>query len=313
MTKKLLILSGLVVSLVFGWSALIFVYNLTVNVKETLADCPITPGGGTPRAGGLISAQNIVDFHFSNPLGICVNGSPAFIPLDAARYRVDNYAQLFARYYTQNTVGTKVKPVPGLISGGPDALLNATTQLDTGIGASRLYNYPGNLTIGASAFTGTKVALIFVTGNLIIGSDINYGDSTPGSGTKTDDSKGGGLVFIVQGQVLINAGAPRSSQVQQINAVIIAEGLSGPTTKSICTACASDGTPNYQFVSDLSNYDNQLVINGNLVALNTTRPIYFARGLYDNMIPAEVINFQPKYLVILKDVLSSTLKIWTEL
>lgn len=302
---KIVFLSGLTLSLVFGWVVLLIVYGHSVGAGIALAaPCPAPQPLGIPKADGLISAQNIISPNFFNTSGICVNGAPASIDLTGPK--VDSFGQLFATYYRQNRFGEKIRTLPGIAS-GLDYTLNgtpATNQLDTGSGTHRLYNYPGNLTIGPNAFTGSKVALIFVQGNLIINSNITYAAGINDAG----------LVFIVKGQVFINGGAPRASQVQQINAVIIADGSEvGPTAYSICTACTSVGTPNSLFVDDGSNWDNMLTINGNLVALNNTRTILFKRGLQSNSDASEVINFDPKYLVILKDLISSNLKIWTEL
>lgn len=136
----------------------------------------------------------------------------------------------------------------------------------------------GNLSVD---YTGTvKPSVIFVEGTLLISKNITYGDNTSG------------IVFVVKGDVNID------QAVTRIDAVIIAQG-------TICTAFSEtclDGT-----VATL-----QLIINGSLVSIGSAS-IQFSRTLNDNSSPAEKIIQQPKYLVILKDLMSDTLQKWSEI
>ncbi len=142
-----------------------------------------------------------------------------------------------------------------------------------------VYQASGNLTVSANP-TGNGTAVIFVDGNLDITTNITYGTNSSG------------LVFVVGGDINI------ASAVTTINAVLISEG-------TIYTANAGCGT------SSVSA--SQLTIKGNLISLDATKPIKFCRVLADNSAPAELVNFQAKYLTILKEILSSTWQKWTEI
>lgn len=58
---------------------------------------------------------------------------------------------------------------------------------------------------------------------------------------------------------------------------------------------------------------SQLVINGSVISLSSNYPPKFVRDRGDNSQPSEIINYQPKYLVILKDIFSKDLTIWREI
>lgn len=173
-------------------------------------------------------------------------------------------------------------------------------------GPENLYETPANsnLTFDADFGSGvaTKTMVIFVSGNLIINSDIKH---VNGAGNEDPNS---GVVFVVKGNVNI------ATAVTQVNAVIIAEGV-------ICTAF--DGTN----CLDGTTTTPKLTINGSIVSLNPPAatpdprcaptvtaacPLKFVRSLADNTTAAEVINYQPKYLVILRDLFSDTLQRWSE-
>ena len=70
------------------------------------------------------------------------------------------------------------------------------------------------------------------------------------------------------------------------------------------SACATPGTVN-----------NQLTINGSVIDLSSSTPPKFVRtnGNNDPNNPAEVINYQPKYLVILKNIFSRSMTYWKEI
>lgn len=138
----------------------------------------------------------------------------------------------------------------------------------------------GHLTAGGSpAGSGTQV--IFVDGELTINQDLIY---------HTDDG-GGGLVFIVRGNTIIK------SVVEQIDAVIISSG----TIFTADSSCLISGIKT-----------EPLVVNGSLIALSPANPIKFCRKLEDNSLPAEIINQQPKYLILLRHIMSDTKQRWSE-
>lgn len=152
-----------------------------------------------------------------------------------------------------------------------------------------LYYIKGNLNI-LNDIPGNQTGLIFVDQDLLI---------NPGSGKLMQPppvNPNSGLVFIVKGNVNIH------QDVTRIDAVIITEG-------TICTAY--DGTSCPSGFTDPA-ITSPLVINGSLISLNPDQPVQFKRTLTDNAEPAEVINHQVKYLVILRNLLSDTLQKWSE-
>lgn len=148
-------------------------------------------------------------------------------------------------------------------------------------GSDHIYHVAGNLDISKKQ-SGGQTGVVFVDGNLHFSGDYKYG---------TDKT---GAVFVVKGDVNID------TSVTQVDAVIISEG-------TICTAYNGTPCPSTN-VSAL-----QLVINGSLISLNPDKPIKFRRTLSDNSQPAEIINHQVKYLVILRDLLSDTYQKWSEI
>lgn len=157
----------------------------------------------------------------------------------------------------------------------------------------RVYNIDGDFTVNSDITVTTLTGLtgiIFVKGNLAINHDLTYNYSD------------GGLVFVVKGNITI---APT---VALINAVLISSG-------HIYTAATAGST-----CSHLSLVLNspQLVVNGSLVSLSQdpSSNIEFCRslpGAANNTTPAEVVNQQPKYLVILRNLYADTLQKWSEI
>lgn len=148
------------------------------------------------------------------------------------------------------------------------------------------YSLSGDQTISSSP-SGSGTEVIFIDGNLTINNDISY---------HTNDGNGG-LVFVVSGNVNID------TSVRQIDAVIISSG-------SIYTAGASCTTNNVT-ESNPGTPISALTINGSLVSLEPGS-IIFCRNLADDANPAEIINQQAKYLVILRDLYADTVQKWSE-
>lgn len=143
----------------------------------------------------------------------------------------------------------------------------------------KIYQVSGNLILDNN-ITVDEIGIIFVDVNLSINTDL------------THDNENAGLVFVVKGDIII---AP---SVTRIDAVLISSG-------TIYTAGAS---------CEINSFSaSQLVINGSLISLDPLKPIRFCRTMLDNNQPAEKINQQPKYLVILRDLYSDTLQKWSEI
>lgn len=140
----------------------------------------------------------------------------------------------------------------------------------------------GDLNIFGSP-TGTGTGVIFTDGNLNIIGNITYGSGTTG------------LVFIVGGNISIDP------DVTEVNAVLISQG-------KIYTAATAGGT-----CVKSSVQKPPLIINGSLISL--TEPIIFCRTQANNTCAtcySEKVNYQPKYLVILKDLMARQFQIWSE-
>lgn len=149
---------------------------------------------------------------------------------------------------------------------------------------SGLYKITGNLTANTKP-TGSGTQVIFVKGNLNI--------TTKNLDYHPNDALGG-LIFIVEKDINID------QSVQTIDALLISFG-------SICTAHNGTSCPTNFFQT------SQLLINGSLISLNTQDPnaLKFRRTLSNNNSPAERVNYQPKYLALLKDFLAEPLSITT--
>ena len=248
-------------------------------IPGPLTDCPVQPTN--PRVkSGLISAPNI-EPNFGNPEGRCVvDPKAAFAP-----YEIDPYEDLKSKYYTQaksSALVNKVDPIKTPFTLG-DFNSAMTAQGDA------LFLVQGDLTIDASNFPTTlpnKSAVIFVEENLSITKDITFGENNTG------------LVFVVKGDVIINP------SVTLINAVIISSG-------TIYTAGANCATSSVTEVSPGTPI-SPLTINGSLVSINPGK-IIFCRALNNNNSPAEIINQQSKYLVILRNLYSDNPAKWSEI
>lgn len=242
----------------------------------TLAATVICSPTGTPIVSGLLSTANLEGTaNLINSSGACVIDNTA--PFSSGI--IPKYADLLSSYYTQSKA--KTSKIDG---DGSQSTLSAIE--DT------VYYITGNFTLSGNP-TGTKTYVVFIDHDLNINKDYIYDSSTSGT------------VFIVQGNVNIDP------LVTRIDAVIIAGG-------TIYTAGANCSSTN-----KISS--NQLVVNGSLIALTDTAdtntptpprtgnpPIQFCRILSNNTAPAELINHQVKYLVILRNLMSDTVQKWSE-
>jgi len=160
----------------------------------------------------------------------------------------------------------------------------------------------GNLTIDCSTpscifspltATNNRTVVFFIDGDLNIKQNYTYGSPTTGT------------VFVVKGNVYI------SPSVTRIDAVII-------SGKTICTA-ANFSSSSASCPANYVTVPQQLVVNGSLISLTDAFPIAFRRTLDPNLpvnnnnTPAEKVNNQVKYLVILKDLISGTAQQWSEI
>lgn len=143
-----------------------------------------------------------------------------------------------------------------------------------------VYFVNGDLTISSSP-GGSGNQVIFVNGNLNINVSYDYGGASAGT------------LFVVKDDINISA------SVTNINAVLMAGGFIY-TAGAGCSLATNPGI------------NSQLIINGSLIALTDNKAPRFCRKLTDNSQPAELINHQVKYLVILRDLYSDTVQKWAE-
>lgn len=190
-----------------------------------------------------------------------------------APFKIPTYDDLKSLYYTQSKAPT-----------------NTITTLPATIADGTVYFVASDLTIPSVPANGGS-AVIFVGGNLNITGNYTYGNGTTGT------------VFIVKGNINIDINSNR------IDAVLISEGQGG---YSICTSYefSSSTCPVSHITPQPISY--QLIVNGSLISLNKDNPIRFRRSLTDNTLAAEVVNQQPKYLVLLRNILSEKLSKWSE-
>lgn len=191
---------------------------------------------------------------------------------------------------TPETVTKHTPPLTGEVtSSDPNSNLSFAGSTD------HIYNINGNLTLNgniAGNAAQDRTGVIFVNGTLNINANYTYGSNTSGT------------VFVVKGNVNIN------QSVTRIDAVIISEGIIYTAGGGCATNSVTEKSPGVPIEA--------LTINGSIISLNqdpalTTPAIKFCRTLLNNSLPAEKINHQVKYLVILKDLISDTWQKWSEI
>lgn len=238
------------------------------------------------RNQGLVSGIGLSGT-FGNPNGQCVIDAKAAY----ARFKVPNYDELKSVFFTQNksvasqTLNTT--STPGCTGGNTIFLKNLVFSNKTVVNVQCNYTHIADTdpTNGPFATVGTsQTVVIFADNHLYIDTDLNYGGDNYG------------VVIIAKGDIYI---APT---VTKINAILVNQGAIYTT---------NNGS---NFTSLVPN-SLQLVINGSLISLgqgNGTR-VYFNRSLTDNNIPAEIVNYQPKFLVLLRGLLTQSYTIQREI
>lgn len=220
---------------------------------------------------------------FTSSIG-CVNQNPAYIDLNQADVRISSFEDLWSRYYNRSfqPKATFTTTLPPIV----DKTLYYSTQD---------FSVTSDIT---STNNAPAVGVIFVRGDLNILTDIKYGEDETGQ-----DIPNSGLIFIVSGQVKIDPA------VKQINGIIISQ-------DTICSNYNFPSGPCTSNKNTLLGPDNQLLVKGNLVALDASNPPKLVRDLtgttLSNSISAELIQVQPKYFVLLREILSQKLSYTTE-
>lgn len=259
--------------------------NLTTSASQTFTVTTPPPSvtgcatGAPARATGLVSTPDLrTDSKFAvSSSGAClIDPKASFVP-----FKIPTFADLKSLYFDQSKSERKTTLADSPNHGTLNSAL-APDDLD------RIFYIDGSLTLDQSPFSGrarNAPVVIFVKDNLNISIDISYAAA----------DANGGLVLVAGGDVNI---AP---SVSTVHAVIIAQG-------TIYTGANADNSCSTSSVSA-----SVLTINGSLVSLNPDKPIKFCRTLADNSNPAEKINQQIKYLVILRNLMSDTYQKWSEI
>ncbi len=238
------------------------------------------------RNQGLVSGTGLSGT-FGNPNGQCVIDPKAAY----ARFKVPNYDELKSVFFTQNksvasqTLNTT--STPGCSGGNTIFLKNLVFTNKTVVNVQCNYTHIADTdpTNGPFATVGTsQTVVIFADNHLYIDTDLNYGGDNYG------------VVIIAKGDIYI---APT---VTKINAILVNQG-------AIYT------TNNGSSYTSLVPGSLQLVINGSLISLGQSSGarVYFNRSLTDNNVPAEIVNYQPKFLVLLRGLLTQSYTIQREI
>ncbi len=251
------------------------------NALALTPECLPSGAPATPRADFLVTATSLIG-KFGSAKQVCVvnEDRAAFVS-----YKIPSYADLKSIYYTQAKSSANVNKVepygdnPGLGSFQP-AIFSS--------GKDSVFFVNGTLNINGTLLASPavdKTAIVFIERDLNIESNIAYGGSNFG------------IVFVVGGNVVIG------HSVTTVNAVIISSG----TIFTAGNNCATSEIP-----------ATQLIINGSLISLNPLKQVQFCRtrtigSIINNSLPAEKINHQSKYVVILRNIFSDTLQKWSEI
>jgi len=256
------------------------------------AACPTSFGlNETIVYDGLLTLGNAADSNIYSGSGGCILGSEATIP-----QAFDEYTQIKSIYYDKSKFpGTKTNlPVGNVTHQNP----GGSNVLKFNDNAGTMYNIQGNLTVTTNNpasdvnFAGGKNGIVFVNGNLEIDRNIKYGDSNTG------------LVFVVSGDVNI------LQSVQEVDAYIITfgkfcSGWQGPEGTASDPTCAVD-----------AEVEPQLTVKGSIISLSTDAaksPVFNRTSASPRTVASEVFQYQPKYLVILRNVFSADRIIWSEI
>jgi hypothetical protein len=289
MIRILLIIISIITISVFGY--LIYIQRITIPglaqaAESTYEQCTASDPG-TAEATGLITASEGVS-GFRTTAGVCITNSQAGF----TSYRIPSFDSLKATFYDKAQAANKI-PVSATATTLP-------TDFNAIVGNSGVAYYAGNLTVSNGNIPcGTinppgcnKTVVVFVNGNLTFNDSFRY---NPGDSA-------GGMVFIVRGDINI-----ARASVTEITAVLISYG-------QICTLLNSDGTCPSGVVNPPLPQNQKLTIYGSLISLSAdpTKNIKFRRTLLNNTQAAELIQQQPKYLVLLKNIFSETLYVTEE-
>lgn len=272
----------------------------TPSILADTIPCNILPNRQIRLASGILTIgnNNILDrFSFFNPLvaptPYCIAGPEARIGSSTLEILSGGYDNLKTRYFTnlKNNATTIYEKMSG--PGGTQSASNIVKLMNNNI-IYELYEVNGDFYVAditkSISMNKPKVVVVFVDGNLTIG--VPGGEVNVIQNFTSQD----GIIFIVKGNVNI------LSAVTQVDAFIVTFG-------EFCSSLTDINDP-----SSCATYDNPLIINGSVISLGSTTPKFMRKnGNNDNTHPGEIINYQPKYLAIARNIFGEELSYWTEI
>lgn len=266
-------------------SASLFLYPARVIQAQS---CPTSFGTDQTIVSnaGLLTLANPADSGTFNVSATdkCIIGSGASIPKP-----FDTYSQIKSIYFDKNKfAGTKTTLVGNQTHRNP----GGPPVLNFNDNAGTMYNVQGNLTIDASTspvnFPGGKTGVVFVDGDLTIDQNIIYGTANTG------------IVFVVGGKINI------LESVTEVDAYMIDFGrFCSGWLGAADTTCSGD-----------AGAENQLVVKGSLISLDpdpANAPKFVRQSTNPRTDPAELFQYQSKYLVIIRNIFSADRIIWHEI
>lgn len=251
--------------------------------QSSQAACSTATGTNIRVYGGDALVSGVLNLLQATETDKCISGSEARLNIDVIPTMRD-YEAAKSVYYTQNK-STKITKKEWT---GDQTQASLTLQDSN---KDQIDHVTGNLTLTGN-ITGGRTRVILVDGNLLIDT------FTLQLATQTATN---GLVFLVKGNTYLRGSLINPST---INAFLISYGQFCDYSDPIGTACPLTTVTG----------SKKLTINGSVIYLNSdgSQP-KFVRGNANNTEPAEEINYQPKYLVILKDIFAKDLSIWREI
>jgi hypothetical protein len=264
---------------------MVLVACLSIKTPLALSQTCSTVSFNYSVVGGLVSAPTSGSTIYKDTPQCVVDTSQATVSTQA----IPDFLGMKAVYYDQAKASSNLIKTD-LSSGTLQSKLTANKNKNI------LISTTGNLTVGTlnfDAYPDTTVAVVFVDGDILINQDIIQKSATQG------------IVFIASGDINID------QSVARVDAVLITFGryCSFWDATRVGAEC---GEP-----SVLLPTLKALTINGSIISLtqNSLKAPKFVRnigGVKNTSTPAEVVNYQPKYLAILKEVFGRTTKIWSE-
>ncbi|MBD3363089.1 hypothetical protein GF362_05195 [Candidatus Dojkabacteria bacterium] len=213
-----------------------------------------------------------------------LNYTPKFGPV------ADNWYDYFKGFLENAGLSSSMKQISG------DKSINSISSLNPSCTNHRcFYEINGNLTIGpANPSRCDKQSLIFIQGNLTIIDDFT-----------NNGSPNNACIFIVKGNITFENGSQpldadpsmggNTAPYNGVAGFFISDSSIDKTIKVKKDAQMVTGSP----------YADALVIRGGLVSDN----VEFRRnvGLRNNIQPAEIILYDPRYIILFEDILGYSL------